>query len=83
MFETGRERRPNKLWRRNEYEEGRGDGICKSFHAVNVIAIAMGRCAGGTQQVLVPLYECVCLLQLKIQGRRLGQSRSEVQIHSW
>lgn len=30
-----------------------------------VTAIAMGRCAEGTQQVLVP---CRCLLQLKIQG---------------
>lgn len=44
---------------------GRGDGLCKSFHATIVTAIAMGRCAAGTQQVLVP---CRCPLQLKIQG---------------
>lgn len=53
---------------------GKSDGLCKSFRAMIVIAIAMGRCAGGTQQVLVP---CRCVLQLEIQCR-LGQSQSEV-----
>lgn len=40
---------PQKVW------TGRGDGLCKSFRAMIVIAIAMRRSAGGTQQVLVPL----------------------------
>lgn len=79
MFETRRERCPNKLWCRREYEQEGATGCVNHSRAMSVIAIAMGRCAAGTQQVLVP---CSYLLQLKIQGR-LGQSRSEVQVHSW
>jgi len=76
MFETGREKVPTN-YGAGKVCTGKSDGLCKSFRAMIVITIAMGRCAGGTQQVLVP---CMCLLQLKIQIQ-LGQSQSEV--HSW